>query len=239
MAAAPRAAETATTGDATASTAATPPPPGSEASPLATPVAVTGAGRNVREGTETRLPLPRFVSLKAERVNVRRGPSSEHQIAWVFTKKGLPVEIVAEFEQWRRIRDSEGSRLGVLQHADRQAHRHGGTLEEEPRPAARGGRAQCSHRGAGPTGRHRRHRLVHRQLVRELTLAVTRAISINRCCGGSTPASRSATEYNLLRAVCRLTYNKLYSSGSRDNLTMTSTRLISACRPAPPAGPPP
>ncbi len=111
-----RAAETATTGDATVSTATTPPPPGSEAPPpgseappLATPVAVTGAGRNVREGTETRLPLPRFVSLKAERVNVRRGPSSEHQIAWVFTKKGLPVEIVAEFEQWRRIRDSEGS----------------------------------------------------------------------------------------------------------------------------------
>lgn len=53
--------------------------------------------------------LPRFVSLKAERVNVRRGPSSEHQISWVFTKKGLPVEIVAEFEQWRRIRDSEGA----------------------------------------------------------------------------------------------------------------------------------
>ena len=100
-----------------------PPPPsarvGSPAArvgspPLATPVAVTGAGRNVREGTETRLPLPRFVSLKAERVNVRRGPSSEHQIAWVFTKKGLPVEIVAEFEQWRRIRDSEGSENGVF-----------------------------------------------------------------------------------------------------------------------------
>jgi SH3-like domain-containing protein len=105
-----RAAETAATGDATASTAASAPPPGSEAAtPPPTPVAVTGTARNAREGTETRLPLPRFVSLKAERVNVRRGPSSEHQIAWVFTKKGLPVEIVAEFEQWRRIRDSEGS----------------------------------------------------------------------------------------------------------------------------------
>jgi SH3-like domain-containing protein len=104
-----RAAETAATGDAAAPTAATAAPQGPEAAPLATPVAVTGAARNAREGTETRLPLPRFVSLKAERVNVRRGPSSEHQIAWVFTKKGLPVEIVAEFEQWRRIRDSEGS----------------------------------------------------------------------------------------------------------------------------------
>ena len=43
------------------------------------------------------LPVPRFVSLKAEKVNVRRGPSSDHPVAWVFQRKGLPVEIVAEF----------------------------------------------------------------------------------------------------------------------------------------------
>ncbi len=54
------------------------------------------------------LPVPRFVSLKTDRVNVRRGPSTAHQVVWVFAKKGLPVEIVAEFEHWRRIRDSEG-----------------------------------------------------------------------------------------------------------------------------------
>ena len=52
------------------------------------------------------LPLPRFVSLKADKINVRRGPSSEHQVAWVYQRKGLPVEITAEFENWRRIRDS-------------------------------------------------------------------------------------------------------------------------------------
>lgn len=61
------------------------------------------------------LPLPRFVSLKAEKVNVRRGPSSDHKVAWVFQRKGLPVEIVAEFENWRRIRDSEGEEGWVLQ----------------------------------------------------------------------------------------------------------------------------
>lgn len=54
------------------------------------------------------LPLPRFVSLKFDRVNVRRGPSTTHQVAWVFARKGLPVEIIAEFENWRRVRDSEG-----------------------------------------------------------------------------------------------------------------------------------
>ena len=61
------------------------------------------------------LPVPRFVSLKAEKVNVRRGPSSEHPVAWVFNRKGMPVEIVAEFENWRRIRDSDGEEGWILQ----------------------------------------------------------------------------------------------------------------------------
>lgn len=61
------------------------------------------------------LALPRFVSLKAEKVNVRRGPSSDYPVAWVFQRKGLPVEIVAEFENWRRIRDSDGEEGWILQ----------------------------------------------------------------------------------------------------------------------------
>jgi SH3-like domain-containing protein len=54
-------------------------------------------------------PVPRFVSLRSDRVNVRQGPSRDHQVVWTFTRAGLPVEITAEFENWRRIRDSEGS----------------------------------------------------------------------------------------------------------------------------------
>jgi SH3-like domain-containing protein len=55
------------------------------------------------------LPLPRFVSLKARPINVRRGPSMEHPIAWQFTKRGLPVEIVQETESWRQIRYADGA----------------------------------------------------------------------------------------------------------------------------------
>jgi SH3-like domain-containing protein len=61
------------------------------------------------------LPIPRFVSLKAEKVNVRKGPSSDHPVAWVFQSKGLPVEIIAEFETYRRIRDSDGAEGWILQ----------------------------------------------------------------------------------------------------------------------------
>jgi SH3-like domain-containing protein len=60
-------------------------------------------------------PIPRFVTLKAEKVNVRKGPSSDHPVAWVFQSKGLPVEIIAEFETWRRVRDSEGAEGWILQ----------------------------------------------------------------------------------------------------------------------------
>lgn len=65
-------------------------------------------------GTVTGLPLPRYVSLKSDRVNLREGPSKEHRTAWVFQRAGLPVEVTAEFDNWRRIRDSEGSEGWVL-----------------------------------------------------------------------------------------------------------------------------
>jgi SH3-like domain-containing protein len=55
------------------------------------------------------LPIPRFVSLKASRVNVRIGPGEDYKIAWVFTRPGLPIEIIQEFDNWRRIRDSDGT----------------------------------------------------------------------------------------------------------------------------------
>ena len=61
------------------------------------------------KGAGTGLPVPRFVSLKADRVNVRNGPNRDQDVAWIFTRAGLPVEITAEFETWRRIRDADGA----------------------------------------------------------------------------------------------------------------------------------
>lgn len=58
------------------------------------------------QGKETGLPLPRFVSLKASRTNMRVGPSFDHRISWVFVKSGVPVEVIQEFEVWRLVRDS-------------------------------------------------------------------------------------------------------------------------------------
>lgn len=60
-------------------------------------------------GSVTKLPIPRFVSLKPSDTPMREGPSKEHRIKWVFKREGLPVEVIGEHEQWRRIRDSEST----------------------------------------------------------------------------------------------------------------------------------
>jgi SH3-like domain-containing protein len=60
------------------------------------------------------LPIPRYVSLKSDRVNVRKGPGTEFPVAWEFQQAGLPVEIIKEYENWRQVRDSEGSEGWVL-----------------------------------------------------------------------------------------------------------------------------
>ena len=59
--------------------------------------------------------MPRFVSLKASRVNVRVGPGEDYRVAWIFAKPGLPIEVIQEFDNWRRIRDSDGQVGWVFQ----------------------------------------------------------------------------------------------------------------------------
>lgn len=55
------------------------------------------------------LPLPRFVSLKSEEVNVRTGPGTRYPIQWVYHRAGMPVEVIEEYDVWRKIRDVEGT----------------------------------------------------------------------------------------------------------------------------------
>ncbi len=68
------------------------------------PVATSGPAI----GPETNLPLPRFVSLRANEANVRRGPSLSHRIDWVFKRRDMPLQVVAEYGHWRRVIDRDG-----------------------------------------------------------------------------------------------------------------------------------
>lgn len=60
-------------------------------------------------GPVSGLPVPRFVSLKAGKVYVRLGPTKDYPVAYVYRRAGEPVEITAEYDNWRRIRDWEGA----------------------------------------------------------------------------------------------------------------------------------
>ncbi len=60
-------------------------------------------------GSVTGLPLPRFAALRSDEVNMRVGPSTSYPIEWTFQRRDLPVQIVGEFQLWRRIRDAEGA----------------------------------------------------------------------------------------------------------------------------------
>jgi SH3-like domain-containing protein len=55
------------------------------------------------------LPLPRYVSLRADEVNMRIGPGKQYPIDWVYQRRGLPMEVVAEYYTWRRVRDWRGA----------------------------------------------------------------------------------------------------------------------------------
>jgi SH3-like domain-containing protein len=76
---------------------------------FAAPVAASAQTRGA-----TGLALPRYVSLKSDRVNVRSGPGMQFPTQWVFRRAGLPVEVIAESEQWRQVRDAEGATGWVL-----------------------------------------------------------------------------------------------------------------------------
>lgn len=74
------------------------------ADPLALPSTQTDPGK----GPVTNLPLPRYVTLKTGEGNARRGPGLSNRIDWVFTRAGMPLRVTAEYENWRRVEDTEG-----------------------------------------------------------------------------------------------------------------------------------
>ena len=55
------------------------------------------------------LSLPRFISLRADRVNMRTGPGGQYPIEWLYRRRSLPVEVIAEYKHWRKIRDWQGT----------------------------------------------------------------------------------------------------------------------------------
>jgi len=95
--------------------------------PLATPIVASPAsaeGSGFKAGRETGFPVPRYVSLKAGQARMRIGPSTDHATKWIYTHRGMPMEITEEYGNWRRVRDFDGVTgwmSGALLSGDRTA----------------------------------------------------------------------------------------------------------------------
>ena len=97
-----------------------------------------------RMGSSSRLPVPRYESIAAAEAFGRRGPGKDHRIDWVYHARGLPVRVLEEADEWRRIRDPSGDEVWI--HASKlspnrtvfvkAAEAPGLTLRSAPRPEA-------------------------------------------------------------------------------------------------------
>jgi SH3-like domain-containing protein len=105
---------------------------------LATAISAAASEDEAGAAGPTGLPLPRFVSLRSNEVNLRTGPGVQYPIEWVYRRAGMPVEVIAEFDTWRKVRDWQGTVGWVHQSmltGKRRALVTGGTqaLRREPR----------------------------------------------------------------------------------------------------------
>ena len=144
------------------------------------------------------LPLPRFVSLKSGSVNSRIGPGVNYPVDWLYLKPGLPMEIIQEYDNWRRVRDADGAEGWINQSL------LSGERTAIAAPWQRGKAAQISllakpEEGARSRRHHRarRHRLdqaMQRPVVRDELFRQPAAGSTSRSCGAPIPAKASKTD---------------------------------------------
>ncbi len=142
---------------------------------FAPPLFAAAPGAKQSLGPVTNLPLPRFVSLKRSEVNMRRGPSEDQPILWVFKRKNMPVEVVNEFDVWRKVRDVDGAE-GWIQQSMLSGDARYGLVRY---PGAKAGRGVT-----GATGKVQGWALKRRPAGESATLAIVQAgvvAKLRRC----------------------------------------------------------
>lgn len=106
--------------------------PGGLALGLAVFLAMAAAAGAAERATPSGYPVPRYVTLKFGKVNARAGPGDDHRLLWVYTTRGLPLQVVAETSEWRRVCDPEGGLAWVHK---RVTDGRRAVINTTPRPA--------------------------------------------------------------------------------------------------------
>ena len=127
----------------------------------------TARPRTARRGPAlaSKLKVPRFVSLRFGTVYLRTGPGRKYPIDWVYKRRGLPVEVIRDFDTWRRVRDRWARWLDPCQQPDRPAHRADRRADG---PAARATAGCRSRRRQGRSRRDRPIEEMRRRLVPDI-----------------------------------------------------------------------
>jgi SH3-like domain-containing protein len=94
-------------------------------------------GKGDAKGTAAGLPIPRFVSLRTNPINLRTGPGVRYPVDWVYVRRHLPVEVIGEFDTWRQLRDKDGTEGWV--HQSMISGKRSAIVTQEPRPLKRTG----------------------------------------------------------------------------------------------------
>jgi SH3-like domain-containing protein len=89
------------------------------------------------KGAAAGLPIPRFVSLRTNPINLRTGPGVRYPVDWVYVRRYLPVEVIGEFDTWRQIRDPDGAEGWV--HQSMLSGKRAAIVTKQPRPLKRTG----------------------------------------------------------------------------------------------------
>lgn len=111
-----------------------------------------------RLGPDSREPVPRYMSLRGEAVNGRRGPGTQHRVDWIYRRAGLPLLVTAESGAWRRVRDPDGAQVWI----------HGAYLQNRRTVFVRGGRIGSVALRQTPEGAGRATAFLERGVVAEL-----------------------------------------------------------------------
>ena len=150
----------------------------------------------------TGLPLPRYASLKTDRVNLREGPSKDHSTKWVFQRAGLPVEITAEFATWRKVRDSEGAEgwvLHTLLSGRRTALVGPGKKDQTYNVVAATPSGKADRGRAIAGGRHRQHQEMRRGVVPGVSATATRVLWRRTTLWGVYPGRKGGVRAQAMR----------------------------------------
>lgn len=112
------------------------------------PQAAPAFNHDWKKGRETGFPIPRFVSLKAAKAHMRVGPSLDYATSYVYSARGLPLEITEEYGHWRRVRDEDGSTGWIVRAASLLApHGRRRPLAQQAGQPARRSFLRCPHGG--------------------------------------------------------------------------------------------